>query len=67
MFVITRYGIFPRGTAEETKSFNFQNYCNPDNPIKYNGWGCATWVIYNENMDYTKCNDLNWNDKLKCD
>jgi Tfp pilus assembly protein FimT len=27
---------------------------------------CTAWVIYNENMDYLHCNDLNWTDKTKC-
>ena len=26
-----------------------------------------TWVIYNENRDYLKCNDLSWDGKTKCD
>jgi len=30
------------------------------------GDGCASWVIYNENMDYLHCNDLEWDKKTKC-
>lgn len=31
-----------------------------------NGRYCTAWVIYNENMDYLKCDDLSWNGKHKC-
>lgn len=54
------------GTAEQTSSCTFNNYCNMGEPGNLNGYGCAAWLIYNENMDYTKCNDLNRNDKTKC-
>ena len=27
---------------------------------------CTAWVIFNENMEYTKCSDLSWNGKRKC-
>jgi len=30
------------------------------------GYDCAAWVIYNENLDYTRCDDLEWNKKTKC-
>ena len=28
--------------------------------------GCTAWVLYNENMDYLKCDDLSWSGKKKC-
>jgi hypothetical protein len=31
------------------------------------GWGCAAWVIYNENLDYLHCTGLSWGGKTKCD
>lgn len=33
-----------------------------------NGSGrkCTSWVILNENMDYTRCDDLEWGKKTKC-
>lgn len=37
-----------------------------ENCIKNGGYGCAAWVIYNENMDYLHCDDLDWNTKTKC-
>ena len=30
------------------------------------GYGCAAWVIYNENMEYLHCNDLAWDGKKTC-
>ena len=38
-----------------------------DNCMNNYGFGCAAWVIYNENMDYLKCDDLSWDGKTKCD
>ncbi|MDR1327199.1 MAG: type II secretion system GspH family protein [Heliobacteriaceae bacterium] len=35
--------------------------------LSSNGYGCAAWVIFNENMDYLHCDDLSWNGKTKCD
>lgn len=34
--------------------------------IKADGHNCAAWVIFNENMDYTHCDDLEWGRKTKC-
>ncbi len=34
--------------------------------IKNAGFGCAAWVIYNENMDYLHCSDLGWNGRKRC-
>lgn len=34
--------------------------------IKKAGFGCAAWVIYNENLDYLQCSDLSWNGPIKC-
>ena len=44
--------------------------CNPQKFItgcaKANGYDCTAWVIYNENMDYLKCDNLSWEGKHKC-
>ena len=64
-FRITKYGIVPGGTENDT-SRDFENYCNKSKPNSLNGYGCAAWVIYNENMDYLRCNDLSWTGKTKC-
>ncbi len=40
-------------------------YCNPSSG---EGWYCAAWVFYKENLDYLHCaEDLSWNGKTKCD
>ena len=64
-FRITKYGVYPAGDAEDTYR-SFDEYCNITKTNELNGYGCAAWVIYNENMDYLKCTDLSWNGKLKC-
>ncbi len=67
MFYITKYGVIPMGTEMEYNNyFSFENRCNLSKVNRLNGYGCAAWVIYNENMDYLHCNDLSWNGKKKC-
>ncbi len=51
------------GTGQQTIGFTFEDYCNKRNQVHLNGYGCTAWVIYNENMDYLHCNDLNWDGK----
>ena len=55
-FYLTKYGIIPSGTKEET---NYSIY-------HATGHGRTAWIIFNENTDYLKCNDLNWVNKTKC-
>lgn len=70
-FYLTREGIFPIGTAQETR-LPFESYCTKDKVWGQiynaftNGSGCTAWVLYNENRDYLKCNDLSWDGKKKC-
>lgn len=67
LFYVTKFGVLPMGSQEEkSNSFTFKNYCNMDKPGKLNGYGCAAWVIYNGNMDYLHCNNLDWATKTKC-
>ena len=40
--------------------------CNIENKNILNGYTCAAWIIYNENMDYLHCNDLSWDGKKRC-
>ena len=40
---------------------DFKKYC-----MQRDGYACAAWVIYNENMDYLHCDDLDWGTKTKC-
>lgn len=62
MFWLTKNGIVPVGTQQQTSSYTF-DYCNTAGG---NGDSCTAWVLYNENLDYLECNDLSWNTKLKC-
>ena len=62
-FYLTKAGIIPVGSSDETShtfdqsgSWTCKNY----------GLGCTAWVIYNENLEYLKCDDLSWNGKKKC-
>lgn len=64
-FRITKFGIFPGGTETDT-SRSFEEYCNISRKNELNGYGCAAWVIYNENMNYLHCSDLSWKGKKKC-
>lgn len=74
-FVITKYGLIPYGVdvmrnnliadyAKDKPSY-FEATCQ--NLDTQPGFGCAGWVIYNENMDYLKCHDLSWKGKTKCE
>ena len=57
-FYLTNDDITPMGTTLET-AYNF-------NPDCYNsGLGCTAWVLLNENLDYLKCEGLDWSN-TKC-
>lgn len=60
-FYLTKYGIVPSGTQQETLS-PFNVTCINGG----NGIGCAAWVLYNENMDYMKCSNLGWGGPTTC-
>lgn len=62
-FWITKFGVFPVGSAENSSGA----YAFGDNCVK-NGRGesCAAWVLFNENMDYLHCKGLSWEGKHKC-
>ncbi len=66
-FYFTKYGVVPSGAPDMNDyagSGELSKVCN----ILGSGssFGCAAWVIQNDNMDYLKCNDLNWNGKNRC-
>lgn len=64
-FYITKNGITPAGSQiEPSDNFPFDSYCK--DKTSADGWGCAAWVLYNENMDYLKCNNLSWDGPTKC-
>ena len=68
IFNITDKGIIPSGMKDTTlNQSDFERYCDRDGSTNANGQACAAWVVYNENLDYTKCDDLSWSEKLKCD
>lgn len=62
LIYMTKYGLVPTGSPSETTGYTFTTDCLG----KHAGWGCSAWVIYNENLDYLKCNTLDWNSKTKC-
>lgn len=65
-FYLTKNGIVPVGTPQESTGteFSFADSCAVKSTAK--GRGCTAWVIYNENLDYLKCDDLAWDGKTKC-
>ena len=65
IFYFTKYGVLPAGTKDETV-FTMDKCCNKGETNILNGYGCAAWIIYNENMDYLHCDDLSWDGKKSC-
>lgn len=66
-FYIGTNGITPGGSQIETGVdawYPFYDACR--DKATQDGNGCTAWVIYNENMDYLKCNNLSWNGPTKC-
>lgn len=61
-FYLTKGGIVPMGIKEES----FDGFTNGCKASDADGLSCTAWVIYNGNMDYLKCSDLDWNTKTKC-
>ena len=64
-FWLTTNGVFPTGTKDDTRK-PMKEYCNSERVFgqNYNNWfangsACTAWVLYNENMDYLRC-DLDW-------
>lgn len=55
VFYYTKYGIVPAGTKDDTSMYALSIDCKPTSV----GFGCAGWVIYKENLDYTK-NIVSW-------
>ena len=63
-FYISPEKIVPAGAKaleEKNEDQKFTKNC-----IQQNGYTCAAWVIYNENMDYLHCKDLSWDGKHSC-
>lgn len=66
IFWLTKYSILPAGSQENTSMYSFTDLTGCQDKDNDYGCGCAAWVIYNENLDYLKCNNLNWGVKTKC-
>ena len=63
-FYINPEKVVPGGAKaleEKNEGQKFTKNC-----IQQNGYACAAWVIYNENMDYLHCKDLSWDGKHSC-
>ena len=65
-FYVFKDRITPMGVAGTELLRSFEDFCNRTISSEYNGYGCAAWVIFNENMDYLKCDGLSWSGKHKC-
>lgn len=68
-FVLTKYGLVPLGTSEQTSGQSFSAACSQNSNANYkyeNGLSCTAWILYNNNMDYLDCNGLNWKNKTSC-
>lgn len=70
IFLLTKFGVIPLGggetfleVPENSTIYSFELACLPSNAT---GFGCAAWVIENENLDYLHCDDLSWDGKRKC-
>lgn len=64
-FHLTETGIVPLGEqAYNAAALDFDNGCKTQ--VSASGYGCTAWVIYNENLDYLKCNNLSWDGPTKC-
>lgn len=54
--VIAPLGLYRQGALASTGD------CNRDDDV-YTGDGCASWVLYNSNLDYKYVSDLTWETK----
>ncbi len=68
VFGIIENKIIPYGLESVSRfsGFSFDKLCSLDVTNRMNGYGCAAWVIFEENMQYLKCNDLSFDGKKKC-
>lgn len=64
-FYLTNNGIVARGSPAETTTFGI-HYSFSNDCLAGRGYGCTAWVLYNENLDYLHCSNLDWNGPTKC-
>lgn len=62
LFFVTKNGVIPRGHPLAKSPLTFRASCGN----QFQGTSCAGWVIYKENMEYLRCDDLDWNGKTTC-
>ena len=62
------FGITTRGLTPYNQEFVVsQPLSNTSCKIDSDGYNCSNWVLQYENLDYLRCNDLEWGKKTKCD
>ena len=66
IFYWTKAGLVPAGTPEDKSHLSFKSTCSNSSAADYSGYGCAAWVLSNENMDYLHCDNLTWDGKHSC-
>ena len=69
-FIVSQTAIYPNGAPAlaDAVEVKFPKHCDRKTDADFrNGYTCAAWVVYNENMDYLHCDGLSWNGKHKCD
>ena len=60
-FKLFKDGIAPTGRQSDTVLTEAFSNC-----LNGSGLYCTAWALINKNMDYLRCNDLDWNTKTKC-
>ncbi len=66
IFFVGKNGVVPIGIQDTFAGGNsFANRCKNDTEFQ-DGFGCAGWVIENENLDYLHCDGLSWEEKRSC-
>jgi prepilin-type N-terminal cleavage/methylation domain-containing protein len=61
-FIMTKTRLVPKGMTGSFGGSSFENVCKMD---QY-GDTCTAWVLFIENMEYTKCSNLSWSGPTKC-
>lgn len=64
LFGINDRGVVPYAIGDKSKPSTAKPTTFKKNT---SGYACAAWIIQYENMDYLKCDDLEWGKKTKCD
>ena len=66
LFYVAANGIIPAGSSGEGVGVQkFESACGK-NGVNTDTKMCTAWALYNNNMDYFKCNGLSWDGKHSC-